>query len=526
MVSFDDAALLLALKKFFGYDAFRPGQMEIVRHILNGEDVLAVMPTGAGKSLCFQLPAVLGESSTIVVSPLVALMNDQTAALKDMGIEAAAIHSGRSREDNGEAWRQFSSGQARLLYMSPEGLMKDYTIGRLQELSVGTIVIDEAHCISKWGPSFRPDYEALSTLKEHFPEAAVAAFTATADRATRQDITNKLSNGKCKVILRGFDRPNLSLAVESKTDIKKKMLEFLRAQNGSSGIVYCLSRNETDETAEYLDNNGVPALAYHAGKDSEDRRRLQDRFMTEDGLVMVATIAFGMGIDKPDIRFVVHASLPGSVEAFYQEIGRAGRDGAPAQTLLYYGLADLVKRQRMIFEGDAQGEFKMGEHNRLQALIGYCETHTCRRQTLLAYFDEESKPCGNCDNCLDPPQVTDYTEQARTLLQAVKATGQYFGASHLVDVVRGANTAKVMQRNHNTLACFGKGAGQPKAFYDSLLRQLIASGTLKINFQKYGALQLTPAAQELLKGNTTFAAKPPPVRKQLVPTATPKARAN
>ena len=495
------------LSKYFGYSSFRPGQEEIIRHIVDGRDVLALMPTGAGKSLCFQLPAVLLERRTIVVSPLLALMDDQTAALGEAGISADAIHSGRRREDNVAAWRRFVAGESRLLYLSPERLMTERMIAALKGLTISTIVVDEAHCISKWGAGFRPDYEALSTLKEHFPETGIAAFTATADRATRQDIVAKLSRGECEVILRGFDRPNLSLAVAEKSKSKQSALAFLHERAGQSGIVYCLSRNETEEIAEYFSSNGILAIAYHAGIDSGRRTELQNRFMSEEGVVMVATIAFGMGIDKPDIRFVLHLSLPASVEAFYQEIGRAGRDGQPAETILYYGLSDLIRRQRMIFEDDTPDEFKIGEYNRLEALLGYCETIGCRRRALLGYFDEQAEDCGNCDNCLSPPQVEDCTELARGLLAAVHQTGQFFGAGHIVDVAKGAQTAKVLEKRHDKLSSYGKLSDKSKPFLQALLRQLIASSFLKVNFARFGAIQMSKSGWELIDGQARLMAR-------------------
>ena len=495
------------LKNFFGYDSFRPGQLEIIQHLLNGEDVLAVMPTGAGKSLCFQLPALIQSFKTIIISPLVALMNDQTAALRDLGVEVELIHSGRDYEENAQSWRNFATGDVKILYMSPERLMQSRMLMALESLDIGMFVVDEAHCISKWGAGFRPDYEALSRLRGLFPNTILAAFTATADRATRVDINQKLSGGNARQILKGFGRDNLSLAVYPKKELKKNLIEYLNQKAHQSGIVYCLSRNETDEIAEYLNKEGFSAIAYHAGKTTEYRNSAQDRFMTEDGLIMVATIAFGMGIDKSDIRFVIHASLPGSIEAYYQEIGRAGRDGKPADTVLFFGLSDLIKRQRMIFEGDGADQFKVLEYKRLEALTGYCETVKCRKVVLLSYFDEESEPCGNCDNCMAPPIVEDQTSQAVILLSAIKQTGEFFGSSHIIDIVRGGETAKIKEKGHNNLESFGKGARYSKSFFQGLIRQLISSGILTVNLERFGAVQLMQKAYEVVEGREQFFAR-------------------
>ena len=495
------------LKNFFGYDSFRPGQLEIIQHLLNGEDVLAVMPTGAGKSLCFQLPALIQSFKTIIISPLVALMNDQTAALRDLGVEVELIHSGRDYEENAQSWRNFATGDVKILYMSPERLMQSRMLMALESLDIGMFVVDEAHCISKWGAGFRPDYEALSRLRGLFPNTILAAFTATADRATRVDINQKLSGGNARQILKGFGRDNLSLAVYPKKELKKNLIEYLNQKAHQSGIVYCLSRNETDEIAEYLNKEGFSAISYHAGKTTEYRNSAQDRFMTEDGLIMVATIAFGMGIDKSDIRFVIHASLPGSIEAYYQEIGRAGRDGKPADTVLFFGLSDLIKRQRMIFEGDGADQFKVLEYKRLEALTGYCETVKCRKVALLSYFDEESEPCGNCDNCMTPPIVEDQTSQAVMLLSAIKQTGEFFGSSHIIDIVRGGETAKIKEKRHNSLESFGEGARYSKSFFQGLIRQLISSGILTVNLERFGAVQLMQKAYEVVEGREQFFAR-------------------
>ena len=495
------------LNEIFGYSSFRPGQLEIIEAILTKRNVMVVMPTGAGKSLCYQVPAIYSKQKTIIISPLVALIDDQVTALSQLGVKVSKLHSGMSRDENVDQWRQFASGASNILYMSPERLMQPRMLDALQRQSIGIFVVDEAHCISKWGADFRTDYQELAQLKRLFPDAVVAAFTATADKATRADIVDKLTGGNCEVFVKSFDRPNLSLQVSPKQDFKAKLLNFLLERKGQSGIVYCLSRNETDQVYEFLKKNGFNTISYHAGKSAEHRRESQNRFMTEDAVVMVATIAFGMGIDKPDIRYVVHASMPSSVEAFYQEIGRAGRDNAPAETLMFYGLQDIVKRQRMIFDGEGSDQHKLLEYKRLEALIGYCETTSCRRLALLSYFDESVVNCGNCDNCLHPPDMQDVTNLAKLLISAVKETGQYFGVAHIIDVARGADTAKIKARSHNQIGVFGLAADQSKPVLQSIIRELIAVNALKVNLEKYGALEITDKGSRILRGSETFMAK-------------------
>ncbi len=500
-------ALEEKLKSVFGYDQFRSGQKDIVEKILRKENVLAVMPTGAGKSLCYQLPAIISDYSTIIVSPIVSLINNQAAGLKAHGIEVSAIHSNKERADNILEWKKFTSGQSKILYLSPERLMQDRMLSALQKVNIGMFVIDEAHCISKWGPKFRPDYEALSNLKNHFPDVTFSAFTATADKKTRNDIASKLSNKEFSIIVKGFDRPNLSLQVEQKVDIKNNLLNLLETRSGQCGIIYCLSKKETDATAEFLKDKGFNAISYHAGKTAQQRGIAEDRFMTEASVIMVATIAFGMGIDKPDVRFIIHASLPQSIESFYQEIGRAGRDGNPAYTTLFYGLQDLVMRQKMIFDENENADYKLHEYKRLETLIGYCETAYCRRKALLAHFDEDIEECGNCDNCINKPQVVDYTKIAKPVIEAVKLTGQFFGTAHIVDILRGAETIKIKQRSHDRLKCYGILSEHSKPFLSSIVRLLVAFGALKINFERFGALSLTDIANEIMSDTRVFEAK-------------------
>ena len=436
------------LKDVFGFDAFRLGQEQVIDELLAGRHVLTVMPTGSGKSLCFQVPALVLGGLTLVVSPLVALMQDQVAALRLAGVAADSINSSRMRDANVAAWRRVAAGQTRLLYLAPERLMTERMLAALAKLDVRLIAIDEAHCISQWGPSFRPEYEALARLKDIFPNVPIAALTATADETTRADIAAKMFGGSVETVVTGFDRPNIALSVEPKQDGKRQLLAFLARHPDRSGIVYCLSRKKTEETAAFLTQNGVRALAYHAGMTKEAREAHQNAFMTERSLVMVATIAFGMGIDKSDVRFVFHADLPASLEAYYQEIGRAGRDGAPAEAHMLFGLSDLRVRRQFIEQEDAGEERKRRERHRLDLLVCYCEAPSCRRRLLLSYFGEEAGPCGNCDRCQSPVAVTDGTLEAKRILSTIQRTGQRYGASHITDILHGAKTPKVLAAGH------------------------------------------------------------------------------
>ena len=503
------------LKKTFGHVNFREGQVQIIQKILMNESILAVMPTGAGKSLCYQLPAIISKYSTIIVSPLVSLIDDQTKGLKENGVLAAKIHSGQHYELNVENWRLFQSRISKILYLSPERLMQDRMLSALKKCNIGCFVIDEAHCISKWGAAFRPDYESLSKLKNFFPNASIAAFTATADKQTRNDISNKLLINRSNIFLRGFDRPNLFLEVRQKDSFRVSLLEYLKKRKGLSGIIYCLSRRETDDITTFLITNGFNAIAYHAGKSSTYRKEAYERFGTELAVVMVATIAFGMGIDKADIRFVVHASLPGNMEAFYQEIGRAGRDNLPSETVIFYSLGDLIQRQRMILEGDGSEKFKLFEYKRLDALIGYCETITCRRKVLLAYFDQQISDCKNCDNCIKAPLVEDYSDTAKIIILTIKASGQRFGSNYLIDIIQGRKTEKVKENTHNLLKEFGLGSHFSKGLLQTLIRQLIAFGALKVNLEKYGALETTELALEITNDVQPFEARAYIARKKI-----------
>ncbi|MEP3276728.1 MAG: DNA helicase RecQ [Stappiaceae bacterium] len=492
------------LKDVFGYDSFRPGQEAVVDCLLEGKHVLAVMPTGAGKSLCFQVPALVFDQLTIVVSPLVALMDDQVASLRVAGVAAAALHSGREHEENVEIWRQVEEGAIKLLYLAPERLMNAKMLRSLSRLPVSMFAIDEAHCISQWGPAFRPEYEGLAQLKELFPGVPIAAMTATADEATRSDIASKLFDNNNEQFMTGFDRKNIRLSVEMKSDWKRQLIAFLKAHIDESGIIYCLSRKKTEEVAAFLEGEGFPALAYHAGLSKEIRSANQERFLKEDHVIMAATIAFGMGIDKPDVRFVFHTDLPGSLEAYYQEIGRAGRDGRDAVAHMLYGLGDIRMRRQFIENEDSDEFRKRQEHKRLDALLGFCEAPRCRRTTLLAYFGEKIDACGNCDSCLTPQPLFEGTREGQMALSAVLRTGQRYGAAHIVDVLTGADTEKIREQFHHKLPTFGVGKEHPKVLWRSILRQLVAGSFLRLDVSGYGSLQLTENSRALLKGEADF----------------------
>ena len=496
------------LQNVFGFSDFRTGQADAIDALLAGQNVLAVMPTGAGKSLCFQVPALMRPGFCVVVSPLVALMQDQVAALRLSGIQAAAINSSVERSENVETWNRLAAGDIKLLYLSPERLMTPRMLEALSRLRPAFFAIDEAHCISQWGPAFRPEYEGLKNLAGLFPGTPAIALTATADPATRDDIVAKMFGGEARMIVTGFDRPNLHLAVERKHNAPSQMLDFLETRRGQSGIIYCLSRKSTEQTAAMLNHQGYDALAYHAGMDAPRRAAHQDRFMTDAGVIMVATIAFGMGIDKPDIRFVFHADLPGGPEAYYQEIGRAGRDGAPADVLMLYGLKDIGMRRGFIENEDAGPERKRREHQRLTALLAYCEAATCRRRLLMAYFGETVAPCGYCDVCENPADTVDGAEAGQMALSAVHRTGQRFGAAHIVDVVRGAATEKIRQFGHDRLPTYGVGADKGAREWQGIVRQLVAAGFLGIDIQGYGALRITDLGRQLLKGQADFRYRP------------------
>jgi ATP-dependent DNA helicase RecQ len=492
------------LHNTFGFATFRPGQEQIVDTLLSGRHVLAVMPTGSGKSLCYQVPALVLGGLTIVVSPLVALMQDQVAALKLAGVAAESINSSFSRETNVEIWRRVAQGEVRLLYLAPERLMTERMLTALQKLDVKLIAVDEAHCISQWGASFRPEYEALQRLREVFPGVPIGAFTATADAVTRQDIVSKIFGGTAEIFVSGFDRPNIRLTVEAKHNSTKQLNAFLENRQGDSGIIYSLSRKSTEEWAAHLCGLGYRAVAYHAGMSADQREENQNIFMAEKGVIVCATIAFGMGIDKPDVRFVFHADLPATLDAYYQEIGRAGRDGLAADAHMVFGLEDLRMRRKFIDDEDAGEDRRRREHKRLDALIAYCESPGCRRQTLLAYFGETSEPCGNCDVCLDPKETVDGTVEAQKILSTIHRTGQRFGAAHIVDVLEGKETEKILSLGHNNLSVYGIGKDRPRSEWQSLIRQLVGAQFLTLDVAGYGGLSISEKGRALLKGEGQF----------------------
>ena len=492
------------LQDTFGHPAFRPGQAEVIEAILNNRHVLAVMPTGAGKSLCFQVPALVRGGLTVVVSPLVALMQDQVAALNLCGVAAGSINSGKSRAENVATWRRVVAGTTHLLYMAPERLMTEPMLAALAKLPLTLLAIDEAHCISQWGHGFRPEYADLCRLHGLFPHVPILALTATADAVTRDDIARQLLQGRMEHVVQGFDRPNIHLSVKMKRNWKQQLLDILSRHRNESGIVYCLSRKKTEAVATLLQQEGFHALPYHAAMDQAAREANQNTFITEQAVVMVATIAFGMGIDKADVRFVVHTDLPGTMEAYYQEIGRAGRDGAAAEAHMLYGLGDVRVRRQFIEDEDSGPERKRREHKRLDALLGYCESPSCRRIPLLAYFGETSEPCGNCDICHHPVSCVDGTDMARQVLTVVRQSGQRYGAAHVIDILYGAATEKVRRAGHDRLESFGVGKEHSKNQWRSLIRQMVASGLLKLDIAGYGSLMLTSKGHGLHGGKGTF----------------------
>ena len=492
------------LRETFGFDSFRASQEAVIDTLLAGRHVLAVMPTGAGKSLCYQVPALVRDGLAIVVSPLVALMRDQVRTLKLAGVAADTINSANDRATNIEVWQRAQAGTLKLLYLSPERLMTEAMLSALVQQKLSLIAVDEAHCISQWGPAFRPEYADLAHLHELFPETPIAAMTATADEITRSDIVAQLFAGDAETYVQGFNRPNIKLSVAAKAKSSRQLLDFLARHEGASGIVYCLSRRKTEVTTTLLKDQGIRALTYHAGMDKGLRDANQNTFMTDPGTIMVATIAFGMGIDKSDIRFVFHADMPASIEAYYQELGRAGRDGAPAEAHMLFGLDDIRMRRIFIDGEDADANRKRREHQRLDALVGYCESPTCRRRILLKYFGEVINACGNCDVCINPVELTDGTEFAQMALSAVYRTGQRFGAAHIVDVLRGTKTDKITNAGHHLLPTFGVGAAITKQEWRALLRQLVSAGFLAQDIAAYGGLRITEVGRILLRGRSTF----------------------
>ncbi|MBO3701435.1 MAG: DNA helicase RecQ [Candidatus Accumulibacter sp.] len=507
------------LRRIFGYPSFRGQQAEIVDQLVSGGDALVLMPTGGGKSLCYQIPALLRTGVGVVVSPLIALMQDQVDALRQVGVKAAFLNSSLDFRALVETEHRLLRGELDLIYVAPERLLSDRFICLLEQLvarqQVALFAIDEAHCVSQWGHDFRPEYMQLSQLHERFPDVPRVALTATADQLTRQEIRTRLGLEQAKVFVDSFDRPNIRYTIVERDSPRQQLLSFLGAHQGEAGIVYCLSRRKVDETAAWLNEQGVTALPYHAGLAGSDRQRHQQRFLREDGLVMVATIAFGMGIDKPDVRFVAHLDLPKSLEAYYQETGRAGRDGEPSEAWMTYGLNDVVIHRQMIEESASPSEQKRVERQKLESMLAYCESARCRRVILLDYFGEPATSCGNCDVCLVPPIVWDGTVAAQKALSAALRTGQRFGAGHLIDILRGKNTEKVQQFGHQRLPTFGVGADIDERGWRSVFRQLLAAGLLDADASAYGALKLTNSARPILKGESRLQ-----LRRQVEPPKT------
>ncbi|WP_415183681.1 DNA helicase RecQ [Phaeovulum sp.] len=497
----------------FGFGSYRPGQEEIVHAVLAGRNTLAIMPTGGGKSLCFQLPALCRDGVTVVISPLIALMRDQVRALREAGVEAGALTSGNTDEETEDVFAALDAGRLKLLYMAPERLASGGTLPLLRRVNTRLIAVDEAHCVSQWGHDFRPDYLRIGELRRALG-VPLAAFTATADEETRAEIVTRLFDGEAPAtFLRGFDRPNIHLAFEPKDQPRRQILTFAAARRGQSGIVYCATRAKTEALARALHDDGHLARHYHGGMDAEDRRQVEAAFQREDGLIVVATIAFGMGIDKPDIRWVAHADLPKSIESYYQEIGRAGRDGAPAETLTLFGADDIRLRRAQIDEGLAPPDRKSADHARLNALLGLAEATGCRRLRLLGYFGEAAQPCGNCDLCDTPPDVFDATDAVRKALSAALRTGESFGAGHLIDILTGNATEKVTQRGHEALPTFGVGRDLGRPQWLAVFRQMMGHDLIRPDAERHGALVMTETARPILRGETQITLRRDLIRK-------------
>jgi len=499
------------LHAVFGYPAFRGEQQAIIEHVAGGGDALVLMPTGGGKSLCYQIPALLRPGTTVVVSPLIALMQDQVEALHQFGVAAAFLNSSLDARAQSEVERDFAAGKLKLLYVAPERLLGERCLELIAKANVALFAIDEAHCVSQWGHDFRPEYRQLTVLHERFPGIPRIALTATADAPTRREIVERLNLDGARQFVSSFDRANIRYRVVEKENSKRQLKDFLAGHKGESGIVYCLSRRKVEETAEFLNDNGIAALAYHAGMDAALRAHNQQKFLREDGIVMCATIAFGMGIDKPDVRFVAHLDLPKSLEGYYQETGRGGRDGLPAEAWMCYGLGDVVTLAQFIAQSESGEERKRVERAKLDALLGYAEIPSCRRRHLLGYFGEvvEKNNCGNCDNCLNPPAAFDGTELAQKVLSAVYRTGQRYGVGHLTHVLRGVDDERVRNLDHDRLSVFGIGAGLDEKQWRSVFRQLVANGLLATDAEGYGVLRLTAASRAVLRGEASVPLRKP-----------------
>ncbi len=505
----EDSRALQLLRDVFGHADFRDAQAQIVAHVATGGDALVLMPTGGGKSLCYQVPALLRDGTGVVVSPLIALMQDQVAAMQQLGVRAAFLNSTLDAQEAAKVERALVDGELDLLYVAPERLTMARCLDLLERAQIALFAIDEAHCVSQWGHDFRPEYLELSLLHERFADVPRIALTATADPQTRAEIIPRLALEEAQVFVSSFDRPNIRYTIVDKIDARAQLLRFLKEEHaGDAGIVYCLSRRKTEETAWWLQSQGIEALWYHAGMDAATRAEHQARFQREDGIVVVATIAFGMGIDKPDVRFVAHLDLPKSIEAYYQETGRAGRDGSPADAWMTYGLSDVVQQRRFIDQSDASDEFKRVSTAKLDALLGLCETAACRRVRLLSYFGEHSEPCGNCDTCLEPPQTWDATDASRKALSAIYRTGQRFGSMHVIDVLRGKTGERIARWGHHKLNVFGAGAELAEQAWRNVFRQLIALGFVQVDHGSHGALRLTESSRPVLKGEQQVQMRP------------------
>ena len=516
------------LDRVFGFGEFRGEQEAIIEHVTDGGDCLVVMPTGGGKSLCYQVPALLRDGVAVVVSPLIALMQDQVDGLLQLGVRAGFLNSTLAFDEVRTVEGNVRAGALDLLYVAPERLMGERTLGLLDRSRLALFAIDEAHCVSQWGHDFRPEYLQLSVLQERYPGVPCIALTATADAPTQREITERLGLGSARVFAGGFDRPNIRYAIVPKRSARDQLHRFLDAEHrGHSGIVYCLSRRKVEETAKWLCGRGYDALPYHAGMTAQERKLHQDAFVREDAVVIVATIAFGMGIDKPDVRFVAHLDLPKSIESYYQETGRAGRDGAPSDAWMAYGLSDVVTLRQMVEGSDADEQRKRIEVRKLDAMLGLCELTTCRRLALLAYFGEKrTEPCGNCDNCIAPPQSWDATEAARKALSCVYRTGQRFGAGYVIDVLRGRDSERIRGFGHHRLSTYGIGADIDAPTWRSVFRQLVARGLMSVDFEGFGSLKLTEASRTVLRGTSEVHLRrdaPAPRRRRRASPAEPAA---
>ncbi|MGB3490102.1 MAG: DNA helicase RecQ [Xanthobacteraceae bacterium] len=503
------ATALDILKTVYGYDAFRGPQARIVDHVIAGNDAFVLMPTGGGKSLCYQIPAIVRPGMGLVVSPLLALMADQVAALRQAGVRAAALNSDLPLEERRALWRDIYAGNVDLLYVAPETLLRQEVLNGLGRARLSLIAIDEAHCLSQWGHDFRPSYRQLDALVRQFPDIPRMALTATADEPTRAEILSHLDIADNCAFIAGFDRPNIRYAIEEKDNPRAQLKAFLKRHEGESGIVYCLSKRKTEETAAWLCEQGYDALAYHAGMDKTAREANQMRFQRGEAVVMVATIAFGMGIDKPDVRFVAHIDLPGSIEAYYQETGRAGRDGLPSDTLMLYGPDDIALRSRFIEQSDAPDQRKRMERQKLDALLGLAETAGCRRQVLLSYFGDHSEPCGNCDTCAEPPELFDGTIAAQKALSCIYRTGERFGQAYIVDVLLGAENERIAQFGHDRLSTFGIGTEHDNRAWRAILRQLIALRLIDVDLAGHGGLSIASAGRDFLRDKPTLMLRVP-----------------